>query len=77
MNYFTARVELHQAGAADYRHLIRAMKKELFVPRYEAALSGNITFRRRTAEEIAAVIDAVLRAAASTGRKFSFSVMKG
>ncbi|WP_276482751.1 hypothetical protein [Paraflavitalea pollutisoli] len=77
MNYFTARVELHQAGAADYRHLIRAMKKELFIPRNEMAQSGNITFRRRTAGEIREVIDALLRAAASTGRKFSFSVMKG
>lgn len=76
MNYFTAQVALHEASVAEYRQLIRAMKKELFVTRIREAHSGYVTFRRKTAEEIAAVIDGVLRAASTTGRKFSFSVMK-
>ncbi|MDF2188235.1 hypothetical protein [Paraflavitalea sp. CAU 1676] len=76
MKYFTAQVELHQAGADDYRQLIRAMKRELFITGHEEGYTGNLTFKRKATVEIKEVIDAVLRAAASTGRRFSFTVMK-
>lgn len=76
MKYFTAQVELHQAGADDYRQLIRAMKQELFDTGQEGSVTGNLTFRRKATVEIKDVIEGVLRAAASTGRRFSFTVMK-
>lgn len=76
MTTFIASVELHQAGAAEYRQLIRAMKKELFVTGKHPSTSGHLTFKRKAAVEIKEVIEAVLRAAASTGKKFSFTVMK-
>lgn len=76
MTNYIARVELHQAGAEDYRQLIRAMKQERFVTGKDNSTSGNLTFKRRENIEIKEVIDAVIKAAASTGRKFSFTVMK-
>jgi hypothetical protein len=76
MTNYTAQVELHQAGADDYQQLIRAMKRELFVTGNDLQTSGNLTFKRKASIEIKEVIEAVLSAAASTGRKFSFTVMK-
>lgn len=76
MTNFTTHVELQQASAADYRQLILAMKKESFIAEKEQELSGNLTFKRRANLEIKEVIDAVVRAASTTGKKFSFTVMK-
>ncbi|NII26966.1 hypothetical protein HB364_17885 [Pseudoflavitalea sp. X16] len=76
MTNFTTRVELHQASAADYRQLILAMKKESFVTGNDKQTSGILTFKRRANVEIKEVIDAVVRAASTTGKKFSFTVMK-
>lgn len=76
MTNYTTRVELHQAGADDYRILIQAMKKGSFIADKGNQTSGNLTFKRRANIEIKAVIDAVIKAASSTGKKFSFTVMK-
>ena len=76
MTNFIASVELQQAGAEDYRQLILAMKKRSFIEDKNNKTSGNLTFRRQAKTEIKEVIDAVLNAAASTGKKFSFTVMK-
>lgn len=76
MTHFIASVELQQAGAEDYRQLILAMKKRSFIEDKNNKTSGNLTFRRQAKTEIKEVIDAVLNAAASTGKKFSFTVMK-
>jgi len=76
MTNFIASVELQQAGAEDYKQLILAMKKRSFIEDKNNKTSGNLTFRRQAKIEIKEVIDAVLNAAASTGKKFSFTVMK-
>jgi hypothetical protein len=76
MTNYTTRVELHQAGAEDYRILIQALKKGSFIADKNNPTSGNLTFRRRANVEIKTVIDTVVKAASSTGKKFSFTVMK-
>lgn len=76
MTNYTTRIELHQAGAEDYRLLIQAMKKASFIAGKDNPPSGNLTFKRKANIEIKEVIDAVVKAAASTGKKFSFTVMK-
>lgn len=76
MTNYTTRVELHQASAEDYRQLIRAMKKEAFITGKDGAVTGPVTFKKRGKVEMREVINAVVKAAASTGRKFSFTVMK-
>lgn len=76
MTNYTTRVELHQASVEDYRLLIQALKKGSFIADKNNPTSGNLTFKRRGNIEIKAVIDAVIKAASSTGKKFSFTVMK-
>jgi hypothetical protein len=76
MTNFIASVELQQAGAEDYKQLILAMKKKSFIADKNNKASGNLTFRRQANIDIKEVIDMVLNAASSTGRKFSFTVMK-
>jgi len=76
MMTFTARVELHSANSTDYKHLLTEMQKEAFVSRSKQGQEGNVEFKSKTHESIREAIDAVLRAASKTGRKFSFTVMK-
>ena len=76
MTNYTTRIELHQAGAEDYRKLNNALKKESFMADKNNKTSGNLTFRLRANMDIKAVIDTVLKAASSTGKKYSFTVMK-
>jgi hypothetical protein len=76
MNTFTARVELHSANPSDYSNLYTEMQKESLVavgPKVEA---GNVEFKSKDKISINEVIDAVVRAASKTGKKFSFTVMK-
>jgi hypothetical protein len=76
MNTFTARVELHNANPDDYTRLYTEMQKESFVAAGAKAQAGNIEFKIKNKISINEVIDAVVRSASKTGRKFSFTVMK-
>jgi hypothetical protein len=76
MNTFTARVELHSANPNDYTRLYTEMQQESFVAAGAKAESGNVEFKSKNRISINEVIDAVVRAAHKTGRKFSFTVMK-
>jgi hypothetical protein len=76
MNTFTARVELHSANPNDYTRLYTEMQKESLVAAGARAESGNIEFKSKEKISIKEVIDAVVRAASKTGKKFSFTVMK-
>jgi len=76
MSTFTARVELHNANPTDYKKLYAEMQQESLVAAGEKAESGNIEFRSKERISIREVIDAVVRAASKTGKKFSFTVMK-
>jgi hypothetical protein len=73
---FTTRVELHQANEDDYRLLNNKLKKAAFIAAKGNGNTGNLTFRKKGNVEIKVVIDAVINAAAATGKKFSFTVMK-
>ena len=76
MNTFTARVELHSANPNDYTSLYTEMQKESLIATGAKAESGNIEFKSKNRISINEVIDAVVRAASKTGKKFSFTVMK-
>jgi hypothetical protein len=76
MNSFTARVELHSANPNDYTRLYSEMEKESFIAAGAKAETGNIEFKSKNRISISEVIDAVVRAASKTGKKFSFTVMK-
>jgi hypothetical protein len=77
MNTFTARVELHNANPDDYTRLYTEMQKESFVAAGGAkAQAGNVEFKIKNRISINDVIDAVVRSASKTGKKFSFTVMK-
>jgi hypothetical protein len=76
MTNYTTRVELHQAVEEDYRQLTLAMKNESFIADKSNKTSGSLTFRRQAGLDIKEVINAVQKAASSTGKKFSFTVMK-
>jgi hypothetical protein len=76
MSTFTARVELHSANPTDYNNLYAEMQKESLVAAGAKAESGNIEFKSKDKISISEVIDAVVRAASKTGKKFSFTVMK-
>ena len=76
MNTFTARVELHSANPNDYNNLYTEMQKEALVASGARAESGNVEFKCKDKLSIKDVIDAVVRAASKTGKKFSFTVMK-
>jgi hypothetical protein len=76
MNTFTARVELHSANPTDYTNLYTEMQKESFVAAGKKAEAGNVEFKSKDKLSIRDVIDAVVRAASKTGKKFSFTVMK-
>jgi hypothetical protein len=82
MARFTTTIQLHNADEKDYQILHTELKKESFkeIRRYSAAssevrlqkeeynLEGNITLQD--------VTDAVLRAAAKTGKKYSFTIIR-
>lgn len=76
MNTFTARIELHSATPNDYTRLYTEMEQESFVATGAKAESGNVEFKSKNRISINEVIDAVVRAASKTGKKFSFTVMK-
>jgi hypothetical protein len=76
MNTFTARVELHSANPNDYNRLYTEMQQEALVASGARAESGNVEFKCKDKLSIKDVIDAVVRAASKTGKKFSFTVMK-
>ncbi|HEX6426903.1 MAG TPA: hypothetical protein VF008_04420 [Niastella sp.] len=76
MNTFTARVELHNANPDDYTRLYTEMQKESFVAAGAKAEAGNVEFKIKNRTSINEAIDAVVRAASKTGKKFSFTVMK-
>lgn len=76
MNTFTARVELHSANPTDYTNLYTEMQKESLVAAGPKADAGNVEFKSKDKSSINEVIDAVVRAASKTGKKFSFTVMK-
>jgi hypothetical protein len=76
MNTFTARVELHSANPNDYNKLYTEMQKESLVAAGAPVESGNVEFKSKEKISIREVIDAVVRAASKTGKKFSFTVMK-
>jgi uncharacterized protein YajQ (UPF0234 family) len=76
MTTFTARVELHSATPTDYKNLYTEMQKETFIAASKQVQEGNVEFKYKSQDSIQQVIDAVLRAAARTGKKFSFTVMK-
>jgi hypothetical protein len=76
MNTFTARVELHSANPTDYNKLYTEMQKESLVAAGAQVESGNVEFKCKDKISIREVIDAVLRAASKTGKKFSFTVMR-
>lgn len=71
MTTFTARVELQSASPNDYNKLQTELQKEAFT-----AAPGNAEYKCKNKESITDVIDAVVRAASKTGKKFSFTVMK-
>jgi hypothetical protein len=75
MTTFTARVELLNASPKDYDLLQTEMKKETFAAGNKAS-DGHVEFKCKDKGSIREVIDAVLRAASKTGRKFTFTVMK-
>jgi hypothetical protein len=76
MNTFTARVELQNANPDDYTRLYTEMQKESFVATGAKAQAGNVEFKIKNRISINDVIDAVVRSASKTGKKFSFTVMK-
>jgi len=76
MNTFTARVELQSANPDDYKRLYSEMQKESLVASGAKADSGNVEFKSKDKLSIREVIDAVVRAASKTGKKFSFTVMR-
>jgi hypothetical protein len=76
MNTFTARVELHNANPDDYTRLYTELQKESFVAAGTKVQTGNVEFKIKNRISINEVIDAVVRSASKTGRKFSFTVMK-
>jgi hypothetical protein len=75
MTTFTARVELLNAGPKDYDRLQSEMKKETFAVGNKAS-DNHSEFKCKDKGSIREVIDAVLRAASKTGKKFTFTVMK-
>ena len=75
MTTFTARVELLNAVPKDYERLQSEMKKETFSAGNRST-DGHVEFRCKDKSSIREVIDAVVRAASKTGRKFTFTVMK-
>jgi hypothetical protein len=76
MTTFTARVELLNAGPKDYDRLQSEMKKETFAAAGNKASDGHVEFKCKDKGSIREAIDAVLRAASKTGKKFTFTVMK-
>ena len=76
MSTFTARVELHSANPNDYNNLYNEMQKESLIAAGDKVESGNVEFKSKEKISIREVIDAVVRAASKTGKKFSFTVMK-
>ena len=76
MNTFTARVELHSANPNDYATLYTEMQKESLIASGAKAEAGSVEFKSKNRISINEVIDAVVRAASKTGKKFSFTVMK-
>jgi hypothetical protein len=76
MTTFTARVELHEANPDDYKKLQTEMQREDFTAAGGNHDSGNVEFSCRNKASIREVIDATVRAASKTGKKFSFTVMK-
>jgi hypothetical protein len=76
MSTFTARVELHSANPNDYNNLYNEMQKESLIAAGDKVESGNVEFKSKDKISIREVIDAVVRAASKTGKKFSFTVMK-
>jgi hypothetical protein len=76
MSTFTARVELQNANPNDYKKLQTELQKEAFTAAPANTGTGNAEFKCKDRESITEVIDAVVKAASKTGRKFSFTVMK-
>jgi len=76
MTTFTARVELHEANPADYKRLQSEMQREEFTASKNNHDSGSVEFSSKNKASIREVIDATVRAASKTGKKFSFTVMK-
>jgi hypothetical protein len=76
MTTFTARIELQNANPNDYKKLQTEMQNESFVADNYSTLSGNVEFKSKDKASISEAIDAVLRAASKTDKKFSFTVMK-
>ena len=76
MTTFTARVELQEANPGDYKKLQTEMQREDFTAAGGNHESGYVEFSCRNKASIREVIDATVRAASKTGKKFSFTVMK-
>jgi hypothetical protein len=82
MTRFITTIQLHDAGEADYRKLQTELKKKSFkeVKKHAIKNDGILTRRDEYYQEgnisIQDVTDSVLKAAAATGRKYSFTIMK-
>lgn len=76
MTTFIATIQLQQADNKDYQVLDKEMKKENFITGKVGTGIRLAEFSYRGATSIQHVINAVLRAAEKTGKKFSFTVMK-
>ena len=76
MTTFTARIELQNANPNDYKKLQTEMQREAFIAASSNAQTGNVEFHSKEKASIREAIDAVMRAASKTGKKFSFTVMK-
>lgn len=80
MASFITTIELHGANEKDYQKLSAELKKELFKEgrhynkngylsrKEEFSVSGNVSLQQ--------VADTVVKAAAKTGRKYSFTIIK-
>jgi len=75
MATYIIRIQLQLAGADSYRILENSMKKENFIPA-DTAPGNEKAFSYYGNQNMLFVNEAVKRAAASTGKRFSFTIIK-
>lgn len=77
MARFTTTIELHGANEQDYKTLHTELQKESFVIKvYKSAGAVRNEFNREGNITLQDVTNAVLKAAAKTGKKYSFTIIR-
>lgn len=81
MARFITTIQLHNADETDYKKLHTELEKASFrgkkyPDKRNDGLTGKIEYNREGNVTLQEVTDAVLRAAAKTGKKYSFTIIR-